>query len=149
VVVPFRYSVPKEAQDFSLLEKLERERSAIIGDALDFYWQLQQRHYRFSGDYELNEMFYETCALPQSDGAAVASFLLAHCVFGAEESVFVDDLFQKFCEAHPGAGIQYTQFTEKIRQACDDLGISGLEKLKKRKTSNGNPLAFLRGIGLR
>ena len=151
VVLPFSYTIPKEQQDFYLLEKLNQERSAIVYDAIEAYLALRARNYVFSGNYILNEVIEsESQNTSPSVEALLCQFIREFCVVGDEYEAFVDDLYQGFVYNFGANSLAYDQFSSALLAACTSMGVHCVRRTqKKRKPGCKNPLAHLAGIALR
>lgn len=151
VVLPFSYTIPKEQQDFYLLEKLNQERGAIIYDAVQAYLTLRARNYVFSGNYILNEVIdSESQNTSPSVEALLCQFIREFCVVGDEYEAFVDDLYQSFVYNFGVNSLAYDQFSSALLAACASMGVHCVRRTqKKRKPGCKNPLAHLAGISLR
>lgn len=151
VVLPFSYTIPKEQQDFYLLEKLNQERSAIVYDAIEAYLALRARNYVFSGNYTLNEVISsESQNTSPSVEAFLCQFIREFCVVGDEYEAFVDDLYQGFVYNFGANSLAYDQFSSALLAACTSMGVHCVRRTqKKRKPGCKNPLAHLAGIALR
>lgn len=151
VVLPFSYTIPKEQQDFYLLEKLNQERDAIVYDAIQAYLALRAKNYVFSGNYILNEVIdSESQNTSPSVEALLCQFIREFCVVGDEYEAFVDDLYQGFVYNFGANSLAYDQFSSALLAACASMGVHCVRRTqKKRKPGCKNPLAHLAGIALR
>ena len=109
VVIPFAKSVPRDARDFWLEEKLNAERDAIIVQALAAYRRLVKSNYRFAGDFPINAVTEDG---GESTADKVAQFL------------------REDCEIAPGVwtptGTLYAAFVRRFGNLCNDRYFSGL-----------------------
>ena len=109
VVIPFAKSVPRDARDFWLEEKLNAERDAIIFQALAAYRRLVKSNYRFAGDFPINAVSEDG---GESTADKVAQFL------------------REDCEIAPGVwtptGTLYAAFVRRFGNLCNDRSFSGL-----------------------
>lgn len=102
VVIPFFYTVPQEAKDEDLLDRLKEEKPAIASKALDAYFRLRDNHYKFAGDYAVNSsLLYPDDLLG-----------------GAEITPFVYNFLMNYFEKDPGGqvavGDAYEMFSREI-----------------------------------
>ncbi len=142
IVIPFLYPVPKERQDKHLLEKLLKEKSAIVTIALDAYLNLRARNYQFVQVNSTMNAFVGY--IPSSD--LMESFLTECCTFTPDGFTFTIDLqeaYNKFCAIHCAPPIEdLAIFSRKLNQYC--LG----KITSKRCRKNGRNLNGYEGIRL-
>lgn len=117
ISVPFRYSIPMEAQDTQLLTKLLLEKDAVAYYALQAYRLLQENGYRFSGDFIPNDpsLFPETD--PQSYG--IFSFIKQCCEFCPyeESRMTTEELYEAFMESECAVpDLSVPQFGKQLSQ---------------------------------
>ena len=109
VVIPFAKSVPRDARDFWLEEKLNAERDAIIVQALAAYRRLVKSNYRFAGDFPIN-------AVSEDGGERIADS--------------VSHFLREDCEIALGVwtptGALYAAFVRRFGNLCNDRYFSGL-----------------------
>ena len=109
VVIPFAKSVPRDARDFWLEEKLNAERDAIIVQALAVYRRLVKSNYRFAGDFPIN-------AVTEDGGERIADS--------------VSHFLREDCEIALGVwtptGTLYAAFVRRFGNLCNDKYFSGL-----------------------
>ena len=153
VVVPFGHSVPLEEQDHDLKAKLLYERDAIITKALLAYRDLRQRNYRFSGEFQLNQV---VAAAPMSFvggfnlDQAVADFCETYCSVDANARAFSNDLYEAFLAVTPGAqgNVTIAAFSAKLSRYLTDNHPGAWRKDRARKHANSNPQSCYQGISL-
>lgn len=153
VVVPFGHSVPLEEQDHDLKAKLLYERDAIITKALLAYRDLRQRNYRFSGEFQLNQV---VAAAPMSFvggfnlDQAVADFFETRCSLDANAHTFTDDLYRAFLSVTPGAQSNVTMesFSAKLSDYLKDNHPDVWVKDRRRKVPGKNAQSVYLGIAL-
>ena len=155
VCIPFRYSVPREAQDQELLAKLKQERDAILTRALLAYGTLRSKKYIFSGDgvYHLNDVVnggrFGGVAPALSLDEAVLDFAHKHCRSVATEEAFMADLFGAFQKENPAMKhIQVQTFSAKLHKVLDAMFPSQLEFKSKRREAGTNPISCVIGLQL-
>lgn len=150
VAIPFKHSIPLEAQDHALLEHLNEERAAIIFDAMQAYHSLRARNYIFSGDFPINAMFRNASGIPQGTDELIQDFVLTHCRIESGARVFIDDLFAEFCRFYPAFSVNEARFGTKVLDACAVLGFNSVHRgSKARKAKHLNPQANLVGLSLK
>lgn len=153
VVVPFGHSVPLEEQDHDLKAKLLYERDAIITKALLAYRDLRQRNYRFTGEFQLNQV---VAATPMSFvggfnlDQAVADFFATYCSVDANARAFSNDLYEAFLAVTPGAqgNVTIAAFSAKLSRYLTDNHPGAWRKDRARKHANSNPQNYYQGISL-
>lgn len=109
VVIPFAKSVPRDARDFWLEEKLNAERDAIIVQALAAYRRLVKSNYRFAGDFPINAVTEDG---GESTADKVAQFLREDCEIAL--GVWTP------------TGTLYAAFVRRFGNLCNDRYFSGL-----------------------
>lgn len=144
VAVPFRYSIPKEAWDPHLPEKLGMERDAVASKAVDAYYQLRRQSYTFAGDFPVNApSVLGAGADPQNIQGLVEQFLRDHYEAAPGETVFLMDAYEWFCEAYDlecTAAAFGRYFKDAVRQNfC-------APQVRKRRTPTGNPVSCFVGL---
>lgn len=151
VVIPFYNSITKKNQDTDLFSKMEDEQEAIIYDALLAYRRLCANNYKFSGNFEINQMFCSTVCSPSfSVEQAILEFVETQCTPAVEGAEFVEDFFLAFCEIYGTTIISNLQFSNSFLKACDQLGYSCVARCgKRRRQADANPQASLSGIMLK
>lgn len=109
VVIPFAKSVPRDARDFWLEEKLNAERDAIIVQALAAYRRLVKSNYRFAGDFPINAVTEDG---GESTADKVAQFLREDCEIALR--------------VWTPTGTLYAAFVRRFGNLCNDRSFSGL-----------------------
>lgn len=144
VIIPFRFAVSREKQNFDLLQLLEPERDAIAVKALRYYAQLRESHFIFAGSYPANQV----CEREDADGMDIAGsisvFLQSSCDFNPEAWTATSDLYDAFSKSC-GAVIDYLGFSAAIPK----LRLPGVQKYRKRVQSGSNPVSGFQGLKLR
>lgn len=152
VGVPFSYSVPLARQNHNLVQDLLREADAVVFDAISAYWELERNHFKFSGDYQINDIFRADSLpdAPSSIDSMLRDFIQTLCITGEGEAAFVDDLYQAFTACFGSEVISSTQFSSKLLGVCRQLELFEVQRTqKKRRTGEPTPIAHLAGISLR
>lgn len=146
VTLPFANSIPKEAQDPQLLQRLHLERSAIARKALQAYFDLRKKAYRFAGDFQINEVCQEGDYPHQATTQLFESFLLKHFLPDPSGIVFLQDahaLFVKTCFFVPA-----NSFGRQFGAAAKVL--FGAQRHRcYRPGEGGNALSALKGIAFK
>lgn len=146
VAVPFLYSVAPEKR-VDLLPELLSERSAIAKKALSAYFELRKRHYRFAGDYRLNQaeaLYTELC---QEDAIIPQIHRFAQQFFVADPNccVFMDDAYNLYSSLY--GGVHINTFSIAFSSAAESF--FGATKVRKRKTNAVNATSCVQGIRLK
>lgn len=144
VVIPFRYTVPREQQDRQLLGKLLTERDAIVTSAINAYWSLRQDNYIFAGDFGLNEVVARECQTEVPLSQAVAEFVCAHCVLDEGAESFTADLYHAFAARYPGTS--YPAFAAQLMAYLGNMFPGKVTQCRKRRVNEANPTSLLKGI---
>lgn len=147
VVIPCRYSIPREQQDRQLLEKLLTERDAIVASAMNAYWSLRRDNYIFAGDFGLNEVIAQTCQGEIPLAQAVAEFVCTACVLEEGAESFASDLYRTFSVRCPGTN--YTAFAAHLVNYLDNMFPGKVTKGRSRRPGEVNPTSVLKGIRLK
>ena len=150
VVIPFRFSIPKESQIFDLQEALYVEKASIIFNSLLAYKRLQERKYIFSGTYEINQSV----------------------TTGNTQNVSLTDLLSEFCQIYlclePGSFLSTTEiydqfqiatgisypggigaFSTRISIIIDQMFPDQVERKRTRMTGSGRQERGFSGIGMK
>lgn len=144
VAIPFLYTTPIEKRDPLLLEKLRYEQSIIINKALDAYLKLRERHYVFSGDYELNsaQVLYQNNDIVVDVKSAIYSFLRNGFVVCEESGVFTQDAYEAFVSQY--GSIHINLFSQNFAHYAGE--IFGAKKARSRQDGDKNPTSYIKGI---
>lgn len=147
IVVPFKFSVPKERQQWDLLEQFQREQDSIVSTAIDAYFGLRERNYVFAGEYQLNEVVAQGLPAAASLDQAVADFFCSSCMLSPNAIIFADDLFQAFTAQYPEF-TEFTAFSAKFYAFCETNYPERVEKKRQRKDGAKNPTSAFVGVKL-
>lgn len=145
VVIPFAVAVDKANQDFHLPEKLDRERSAIIVQALRYYQALVRNNFIFSGDFQINEAVAANSGHSTIDN--IAAFLQDSCEQVKDAWVSTNTLYAAFVAKY-GAGCSKNTFSRLLLQICQSSRIN-IQKHRHRITAGGNPIYGFLGLKLK
>ncbi len=146
VVIPFRYSIPRENWDTHLTEKILRERDGIVTKAIAAYARLRRNRYFFAGSYDLNDIPMEVSDLSLTDvPTLIQRFLLENCESCADSGVFSQDLYDLFSRRHPG--IAFNTFMSHCDRQARQLFQA--KKDRKRRPGGTNPISYIIGIRIR
>lgn len=122
IVVPFQRSVPLELRERNLLEELKMEKDGIIYNGLLAYKRLEERKYRFAGNYPLNK--------------SVSTDSLS----GNEEvSTGIHDILWKYCSIYlilePGSFLPSSELYSHFQQVTGNAYPSGMMAFSNRIAS--------------
>ena len=145
VVIPFAVAVDKANQDFHLPEKLDRERSAIIVQALRYYQALVRNNFIFSGDFQINEAVAANSGHSTIDN--IAAFLQDSCEQVKDAWVSTNTLYAAFVAKY-GAGCSKNTFSRLLLQICQSSRIN-IQKHRHRIITGGNPIYGFLGLKLK
>lgn len=145
VVIPFAVAVDKANQDFHLPEKLDRERSAIIVQALRYYQALARNNFIFAGDFQLNEAVAANSGHSTLDN--IASFLQDSCEQVKDAWVPTDTLYAAFVAKY-GAVCSKNTFSRLLLQICQSSRVN-IRKHRHRTIAGGNPVYGFSGLKLK
>lgn len=141
-VIPFRYSIPREHQDFDLQGKLLQEVDGIVTKAMLAYFRLVDNGYRFAGDFPVNEVVSDSVSQDLDYHARLYEFVKRNFWKSTEGKVFIEDAYAKFCEEVEG--VHLSEFSSCFQQYANEL--FGAEKTRKRRPGSTNPISCLTGI---
>lgn len=131
VFVPFRFSVPKEKQDFDLERKLILEKEGICNKAIFYYLQLVAKKYNFT-----RVTLTEDISADIDDDKVILSFAEETCDFTASNSdkIFSSDLYESyinFCHMNKVGSLKAADFSRKFHNLFSD-------KIIKKKVKIGS-----------
>lgn len=142
VCVPFKYPVPLEEIDVNLLDKLWLERDGIVTAAITAYWQLKNRNYIFSGNYEPNVVVVHNPGTEIDNKTVIAKYLIDVFEADAESIVFIEDAYNEFSKINPK--ISMNVFSSYFK--CLAYEIFGADEGRKRRCSAANAQSCVKGI---
>lgn len=143
--IPFKYSIPKEKQDFNLKKKLMAERDGIITKAINAYFRLVDNGYVFAGNYQPNKII-EYAESPDMDfRIKIFEFARNNFVNNNAGIVFIEDAFNCFCNRY--GGITVNEFSSNFQQYVSE--IYGAKKSRKRRPGATNPISCITGISFK
>ena len=142
VTIPFRYSVPKEAQDRMLIPNLFSERDAIITKAIRAYYKLVENCYRFSGNYPTNAVIADSAESAMDVSVCIYRFVQQTIEKSVDDIVFTEDAYQKYCASNPR--ISLNEFSQYFRRFTEEIYFG--QKDRKRKEGEENAKSCICGI---
>lgn len=150
VVIPFRFSIPKENQIFDLQEALYMEKDSIIFNSLLAYKRLQERKYIFSGTYEVNQSITTEKLQNVSLTDLLSEFCRIYLYLEPGSFLSTTDIFTQFQTAtgtiFPGGiGAFSTRISIIIAQMFPDQ----VERKRTRMTGSGRQERGFSGIGMK
>ena len=144
IVVPFRYPVPKEKQDFQLREKLFAEREGICVKAMEAYRKLRSNSYRFT-----SICFADTCdgSCIVDYGKTIERFTDVYCQFTGNDtdrvaSESLSNAFAEFCANLDIPPLSADAFIKKFQK------LNGARTEKKKLRINGRSVNGFSGLRL-
>lgn len=148
VVLPFRYSVPKEKQDKFIQERFQQEKDAIVTQAVYAYLQLRKNRYSFAGNFRVNEVVareQENSVITRDQ--AVADFFACYCSVEKGALTFLEDLYRTFSRHYPGL-LDSGAFSNKFFSCVGALFPGQVRKVRKRRQLGENPVSAFEGLRL-
>ena len=101
VVIPFGYPVPPQERDGNLVQKFIPEMDAIASKAVQAYFALARRGYRYSGEIESNmflQIQHSASHHTEQRRADIRQFLLENYHPDPEGRVYSGDVHREFCK---------------------------------------------------
>lgn len=154
ICIPFYRTIPFEEQDFTLAEKLQLERDAVITKALFAYRNLRSRGYRFSGHFPLNEVIATTSTGAMSSffnlDQAIADFFYQQCELDPNAKTFTSDAYAAFQASTTGSqSVSLPVFSSKFGAFLNTTFHGQVKKGRDRKTPSSNPTSIFGGFRLK
>lgn len=145
VVIPFRYQIPREQQIDNLEYKIMAEMPAIASRAILAYFNLRNNHYRFSGDFEVNEadMYSDSNRLAGDIVTMIFTYLQRFYEPWPDRVVILEDACNDFNSLN-GTVISTQVFSQIFRKHAADL--FGAEKTRTREGGYQNARSAVKGI---
>jgi len=145
VAIPFRHSIPREAQIDDLEDRLETEMSAIAVRALYAYGNLRKRHYRFSGDFVVNEQ--GTCSansIAVDPSIQIFIYLQEHYEAWPSGTVILEEACADYNKMY-GVSMSIQQFSTLFFQQASHM----FQVTKKRTREGGYENARSAVVGIK
>lgn len=140
--LPFDYSIKKETQNAELLEKILREKDAVVSKALKYAKKLMELHYQFPTTETIERRIREWRGI---DIDTIDKFLQNCCTIDeAFKGELMEDLYlvyKRFCEIENEKTRTRNDFKKYLEQR-------GLVHCKLRREKTDNPKSAFRGIKL-
>lgn len=104
ICVPFKFPITPQEMDVNLLDKLWQERDYIVTAAIDAYFQLKNRNYVFSGNYEPN------LVVVQDENNIDNESLILKYLHNSFEVVdnaitFIEDAYKEYLKSNPNISL--------------------------------------------
>ncbi|MGM9608508.1 MAG: phage/plasmid primase, P4 family [Oscillospiraceae bacterium] len=146
VVIPFRFSVPKEQRDPHLMDCFKLELDAIAYYGIQAYFRLVNRHYKFSGDFPLNEVVTTGlgCNTEMDPASCIFAFVRTSFRCDPAKGIFTADAHKLFQQSY--FEIPLNLFSHLFAQAAQQL--YGTIKRRIRRDGTSNPTSYIEGITL-
>ena len=143
VVIPFQFSIPREHQDHTLLNRLVAERDGIATRAVYAYRQLVRDNYQFAGNYELNAVVTPSAHSEDLDlDTSIYNFIRENYEADTRSAVLISDAHGLFEKQYIQLSDQ--QFTPRFVQFAQQLFGAHKERLR-----NGFQNARYHVVGIR
>lgn len=142
VAIPFKYSVPKEKQNFDLEDELLKEKDGIVSKAIVAYFKLVDNGYIFTGNFQPNEVISNSTSNIIDCKIQIYEFVKNRFVSNENGIVFIEDAFICFCQHFNG--ISKNEFSHYFQLFASK--IFNAKQKRKRKSGIGNPISCLTGI---
>ena len=90
--------MPKERQDYCLLDKFQYEKSGVVSKAINAYYQLKQCNYTFAGEYNLNSVYgiYHTNTTDTNITAMIYSYFVNNFEKADDNGIYMTDVYNDF-----------------------------------------------------
>ena len=103
VLIPFKYTIPPEAQDPNLLEKLKAERSVVANVAIrNYYPDLKRRNFKFSGQGEarFNPVVYYPDRYVNSQKRIIQEFAdnCCHITGNSDDWTYTSEIYRSYMD---------------------------------------------------
>ena len=141
ITIPFKYSVPKREQHFTLVDDLLTERDAIVTTALRHYFHLVNNNYNFAGNYCPNQVVMNNITT-ENTNVSIFKFLHTYFEYDCDGVVFTSDAYMKYIEKN--RHIFLNEFSQYFTQYAEEL--FGAQKTRKRKEGAVNATSCICGI---
>jgi len=147
VTIPFEHATPPELRDRTLIAQLRAERDGIASWAIAHYFNLVKRNYLFTGSYPLNasagilQNGGEDCRIETNAFKFLARFFEPSIT----EGIFTEDAYSLFIREYGYTDIKV--FSNHFVRIADNL--FNAEKTRRRRTPDGNPISYIKGIKLK
>lgn len=142
VFLPFDFSIKKEKQNVRLLEKILREKDAVVSKALKYAKKLMEQHYQFPTTETIERRIREWRG---TNIDTIDKFLQKCCVIDKEcKGELMEDLYfayEQFCNIQKEKTKAKTEFKKYLEQR-------GLIHCKIRRKTTENPRSAFQGIKL-
>ena len=142
VTIPFKYSVPKSEQRFTLIDDLMTERDAIVTKAMGAYFRLVADNYNFAGNYLPNQVVMNDTV--SEEDISISIFKFVHSYFEQDDNsvIFTSDAHDKYIEEN--RCVSLNEFSMYFAQYAEELFMA--QKSRKRKDGAINATSSIRGI---
>ncbi len=147
VTIPFDYATPPEKRDRNLLSYLKAEKDGIAALALSHYFQLVKNNYNFTGDYPMNASIgiLRNDDLMAHIESNIYKMTIQHFEPSNEDGIFTEDAHAIFVSEYGYVDIKYFS-NHFARYANENYNA---EKIRRRRTPDGNPISYIKGIKMR
>ena len=145
VSIPFFIEIPEENRDPGLEKKLLAELPGIAYKAMNAFFNLRRKNYRFAGEYPVNSPQLFSDSVPVADPATlVFLFLQKYFECGTDEDlVVVEEAADMFNRTY-GLGMSPIQFSAAFCQQA--VQMYHVEKVRSRAGGYKNARSCLKGL---
>lgn len=145
VAIPFRYQIPREQRIDNLEDRLAAEMPAIASRALMAYFILRNNHYRFSGNFEINDqdMYADASSMVADPATMVFMYLQRFYEPWPDHVVILEEACDDFNRIN-GTSMSRQQFSMLFCKQADSM--YGAKKKRSREGGYENPRSAVSGI---
>lgn len=142
VTIPFKYSVPKSEQCFTLIDDLLSERDAIVTKAINYYFDLVAHNYCFIGEYMPNRVVMNGIFIEENVRMRIFKFVQNFFTKDDDGVVFMTDAYDRYIKKN--TYISLNEFSQYFKRYAEEI-YNG-RKERKRKENEENAKSCIRGI---
>lgn len=143
VWLPFDYSVDKKNQDVKLLDKLLKEKDAVVSKALRYAKELMESNYEFPTTDAIERKILEWRGMRIN---TIELFIRTCCIIDVSfKGELMEDLYNRYMQFCHEKG-EYPEARNEFKKYMEQQ--LGLEHFKMRREKEGNPQSAFRGIEL-
>lgn len=148
IIIPFTNTIPDDEKDLELVEKLLKEKDAIVSSCLRHYKKVRDNNYRFSKCQVADDMLKEWKNGKTSAYSFAAFWNDSVFVTGDEsDSVYASDLYELYTEYCSDETLQPISYNMMLKWIEENIDSERCVKHRIHKTGQ-NPKAGYKGIRL-
>lgn len=145
VAIPFFIEIPEENRDPGLEKKLQAELPGIAYKAMNAFFNLRRKNYRFAGEYPVNSPQLFSDSVPVADTATlVFLFLQKYFECGSEEDLVVVEEAADLFNRTYGLEMSPIHFSAAFCQHAAQM--YHVEKVRSRAGGYKNARSCLKGL---